>query len=136
MLNYSAKKKVFQTCIPLIVTRQPKRPWAGAVQIQRPNGVLQRRPFQAVRTEGTKASGEDLRWFVIDTILISEIDINGVVMLKDLKQRLASQNVQLVLAGRQSEFVTRMRHMGEPVENVSELTYPTLRQAVNAFHGQ
>jgi len=29
-----------------------------------------------------------------------------------------------------------MRHMGEPAENVSELTYPTLRQAVNAFHGQ
>ena len=87
-------------------------------------------------TEGTKASGEDLRWFVIDTIPISEIDINGVVMLKDLKQRLASQNVQLVLAGRQSEFVTRMRHIGEPIENVSELRYPTLRQAVNAFRGQ
>ena len=92
--------------------------------------------FKQCALKAAKASGEDLRWFVIDTIPISEIDINGVVVLKDLKQRLASQNVQLVLAGRQSEFVTRMRHMGEPVENVSELTYPTLRQAVNAFHGQ
>ena len=92
--------------------------------------------FKQCALKAAKASGEDLRWFVIDTIPISEIDINGVVVLKDLKQRLASQNVQLVLAGRQSEFVTRMRHMGEPIENVSELTYPTLRQAVNAFHGQ
>ncbi len=92
--------------------------------------------FKQCALKAANASGEDLRWFVIDTIPISEIDINGVVVLKDLKQRLASQNVQLVLAGRQSEFVTRMRHMGEPVENVSELTYPTLRQAVNAFHGQ
>ena len=92
--------------------------------------------FKQCALKAAKASGEDLRWFVIDTIPISEIDINGVVVLKDLKQRLASQNVQLVLAGRQSEFVTRMRHMGEPAENVSELTYPTLRQAVNAFHGQ
>ncbi len=92
--------------------------------------------FKQCALKAAKASGEDLRWFVIDTIPISEIDINGVVVLKDLKQRLASQNVQLVLAGRQSEFVTRMRHMGEPTENVSELTYPTLRQAVNAFHGQ
>ena len=91
--------------------------------------------FKQCALKAAKASGEDLRWFVIDTIPISEIDINGVVVLKDLKQRLASQNVQLVLAGRQSEFVTRMRHMGEPTENVSELTYPTLRQAVNAFHG-
>jgi len=92
--------------------------------------------FKQCALTAAKASGDDLRWFVIDTIPISEIDINGVVVLKDLKQRLASQNVQLVLAGRQSEFVTRMRHMGEPIENVSELTYPTLRQAVNAFHGQ
>jgi len=92
--------------------------------------------FKQCALTAAKASGDDLRWFVIDTIPISEIDINGVVVLKDLKQRLASQNVQLVLAGRQSEFVTRMRQMGEPTENVSELTYPTLRQAVNAFHGQ
>ena len=92
--------------------------------------------FKQCALKAANASGEDLRWFVIDTIPISEIDINGVVVLKDLKQRLASQNVQLVLAGRQSEFVTRMRQMGEPTENVSELTYPTLRQAVNAFHGQ
>ncbi len=92
--------------------------------------------FKQCALKAAKASGDDLRWFVIDTIPISEIDINGVVVLKDLKQRLASQNVQLVLAGRQSEFVTRMRQMGEPTENVSELTYPTLRQAVNAFHGQ
>ncbi len=92
--------------------------------------------FKQCALTAATASGDDLRWFVIDTIPISEIDINGVVVLKDLKQRLASQNVQLVLAGRQSEFVTRMRQMGEPTENVSELTYPTLRQAVNAFHGQ
>ena len=92
--------------------------------------------FNQCALKAVQASGDDLRWFVIDTIPISEIDINGVVVLKDLKQRLASQNVQLVLAGRQSEFLTRMRHMGEPAENVSELTYPTLRQAVNAFHGQ
>ena len=92
--------------------------------------------FKQCALKAAKASGEDLRWFVIDTIPISEIDINGVVLLKDLKQRLASQNVQLVLAGRQSEFVTRMRHMGEPIENVSELTYPTPLQAVNTFHGQ
>ena len=92
--------------------------------------------FKQCALKAVQASGDDLRWFVIDTIPISEIDINGVVVLKDLKQRLASQNVQLVLAGRQSEFLTRMRHMGEPAENVSELTYPTLRQAVNAFHGQ
>ena len=70
---------------------------------------------------------------MIDTIPISDIDINGVTVLKDLKQKLAGQNVKLVLAGRQSEIETGLRQIGEQVENVSELTFPTLRQAVNAF---
>ena len=89
--------------------------------------------FKQCALKAAKASGEDLRWFVIDTIPISDIDINGVTVLKDLKQKLAGQNVKLVLAGRQSEIETGLRQIGEQVKNVSELTYPTLRQAVNAF---
>ena len=89
--------------------------------------------FKQCALKAARASGEDLRWLVIDTIPISDIDINGVTVLKDLKQKLAGQNVKLVLAGRQSEIETGLRQIGEQVENVSELTYPTLRQAVNAF---
>ena len=89
--------------------------------------------FKQCALKAARASGEDLRWFVIDTIPISDIDINGVTVLKDLKQKLAGQNVKLVLAGRQSEIETGLRQIGEQVENVSELTFPTLRQAVNAF---
>ena len=89
--------------------------------------------FKQCALKAARASGDDLRWFVIDTIPISDIDINGVTVLKDLKQKLAGQNVKLVLAGRQSEIETGLRQIGEQVENVSELTYPTLRQAVNAF---
>ena len=89
--------------------------------------------FKQCALKAARASGEDLRWFVIDTIPISDIDINGVTVFKDLKQKLAGQNVKLVLAGRQSEIETGLRQIGEQVENVSELTYPTLRQAVNAF---
>ena len=89
--------------------------------------------FKQCALKAARASGENLRWFVIDTIPISDIDINGVTVLKDLKQKLAGQNVKLVLAGRQSEIETGLRQIGEQVENVSELTYPTLRQAVNAF---
>ena len=89
--------------------------------------------FKQCALKAAKSSGDDLRWFVIDTIPISDIDINGVTVLKDLKQKLADQNVKLVLAGRQSEIETGLRQIGEQVKNVSELTYPTLRQAVNAF---
>ena len=89
--------------------------------------------FKQCALEAADASGADLRWFVIDAIPISDIDINGLAVLSDLKQRLASRNVQLVLAGRQSEILSGLSQMGESVDQLSELTYPTLRQAVNAF---
>ncbi|MBL6801476.1 MAG: SulP family inorganic anion transporter [Synechococcus sp. BS307-5m-G38] len=89
--------------------------------------------FKQCALSAAQASGKDLRWFVIDAIPISDIDINGLVVLKDLQQKLASRNIQLVWAGRQSELLMCLERMGEPTAAVSDLTYPTLRQAVNAY---
>ena len=89
--------------------------------------------FKQCALASAQACGDDLRWFVIDAIPISDIDINGLAVLKDLQQKLASRNIQLVWAGRQSEFLMCLERMGEPTTAVSDLTYPTLRQAVNAF---
>ena len=89
--------------------------------------------FKQCALSAAQASGTDLRWFVIDAIPISDIDINGLVVLKDLQQKLASRDIQLVWAGRQSELLMCLERMGEPTAAVSDLIYPTLRQAVNAF---
>ena len=89
--------------------------------------------FKQCALSAAQASGDDLRWFVIDAIPISDIDINGLVVLKDLQQKLASRNIQLVWAGRQSELLMCLERMGEPTAAVSDLIYPTLRQAVNAY---
>ena len=89
--------------------------------------------FKQCALSAAQASGDDLRWFVIDAIPISDIDINGLVVLKDLQQKLVSRNIQLVWAGRQSELLMCLERMGEPTAAVSDLIYPTLRQAVNAY---
>ena len=89
--------------------------------------------FKQCALSAAQASGKDLRWFVIDAIPISDIDINGLVVLKDLQQKLVSRNIQLVWAGRQSELLMCLERMGEPTAAVSDFIYPTLRQAVNAF---
>ena len=89
--------------------------------------------FKQCALSAAQASGDDLRWFVIDAIPISDIDINGLVVLKDLQQKLLSRNIQLVWAGRQSELLMCLERMGEPTAAVSDLIYPTLRQAVNAY---
>ena len=89
--------------------------------------------FKQCALSAAQASGTDLRWFVIDAIPISDMDINGLEVMKDLHQKLASRNIQLVWAGRQSEMLMCLERMGEPIAAVSDLIYPTLRQAVNAF---
>ena len=35
--------------------------------------------------KAAKALGDDLRWSVVDSIPISDFDINGLTVLKDLK---------------------------------------------------
>ncbi|MAH58373.1 MAG: MFS transporter, partial [Synechococcus sp. ARS1019] len=85
------------------------------------------------RLASAQESGDDLRWFVIDAIPISDIDINGLGALKELQNKLASRNLQLVWAGPQSELLICLKRMGEARTAVNELTYPTLRQAVLAF---
>ena len=89
--------------------------------------------FKQRALASAQASGDDLRWFVIDAIPISDIDINGLEALKELQHKLANRNIQLVWAGRQSELLMCLKRMGEPTTAVNELTYPTLRQAVHAF---
>ena len=41
--------------------------------------------FKQCALAAVRASGDDLRWFVIDAIPISDVDINGLAVLKDLQ---------------------------------------------------
>ena len=89
--------------------------------------------FKQRALAAVKASGGELRWFVIDAVPISDIDINGLAVLKDLQQQLQRQNISLIWAGRQSEFLNLIAQIGENTDGLDKLTYPTLRQAVNAY---
>ncbi|OUW41546.1 MAG: MFS transporter, partial [Synechococcus sp. TMED185] len=89
--------------------------------------------FKQRALAAVKASGGELHWFVIDAVPISDIDINGLAVLKDLQQQLQRQNIALIWAGRQSEFLNLIAQIGENTDGLDKLTYPTLRQAVNAY---
>src|SRR5262249_26400019 len=51
------------------------------------------------------AAGPGLRWFVIDTIPISQIDLTGLYALRDLRERLEARGTTLILAGRKTEIL-------------------------------
>ena len=76
---------------------------------------------------------QGLRWFVIDAIPISNIDLNGLYALRDLREALESRGVTLVLAGRRTEFLNWLRGMGLYREEHDGRYFPTLRQALKAY---
>jgi high affinity sulfate transporter 1 len=78
------------------------------------------------------AAGPGLRWFVIDTIPISQIDITGLYALRDLRQRLDARGTTLILAGRKTELLIWFRGAGLYRPEHEKWIFPTLRQALKA----
>ena len=79
------------------------------------------------------AASPGLKWFVIDAIPISQIDITGLYALRDLRERLATRGTALVLAGRKTEFLTWLREAGLYQPEHETWIFPTLRQALKAY---
>jgi len=78
-------------------------------------------------------AGSELKWFVIDTIPIADIDINGLYALRDLKEELEARGATLVLAGRRTEFLNWFQKIGIYKTDHDNLIFPTLRQALKAY---
>jgi MFS superfamily sulfate permease-like transporter len=79
------------------------------------------------------AAGKDVRWFVIDAIPISDIDVNGRYALRDLNVELKARGITLILAGRRTEFLIWLREVGLYQTDWDNRLFPTLNQALKAY---
>jgi high affinity sulfate transporter 1 len=79
------------------------------------------------------AAGKDVRWFVIDAIPISDIDVNGLYALRDLNVELEARGTTLILAGRRTEFLIWLREIGLYRTEWDHRLFPTLTQALKAY---
>src|SRR5215831_14949571 len=68
--------------------------------------------FKTRALAAAEAAGPELRWFVIDAIPVSQIDITGLYALRDLRKRLEARGTVLILAGRKTEILTWFREAG------------------------
>ena len=81
-----------------------------------------------------QAAGPGLKWFVIDAIPISEMDVTGLYALRDVKAELETKGILLILAGRQTEYLDWLRKISlYRIEDYEHLFYPTLHQALRAY---
>ncbi|MFC0692803.1 SulP family inorganic anion transporter [Paraburkholderia humisilvae] len=74
------------------------------------------------------------RWFVLDAIAVTSLDVTGRRVVEELREELARRGVTFVLAGRRTQRLEwRERHgLSQVVDE--QLHFPTLRTAVRAFH--
>ena len=79
------------------------------------------------------AAGKDLRWFVIDAIPISDIDVNGLYALRDLNMEFEARGTKLILAGRRTEFLIWLREIGLYQTELDNRLFPTVTQALKAY---
>jgi MFS superfamily sulfate permease-like transporter len=81
----------------------------------------------------TGAAGPGLKWFVIDAIPISQIDITGLYAVRELRESLRARGTTLILAGRKTEFLGLLRKAGLYRPEHEHWIFPTLRQALKAY---
>jgi MFS superfamily sulfate permease-like transporter len=79
------------------------------------------------------AAENGIRWFVIDAIPISDIDVNGLYALRDLNVELEARGTTLILAGRRTEFLIWLREIGLNRTEWDHRLFPTLTQALKAY---
>jgi high affinity sulfate transporter 1 len=82
------------------------------------------------------AAGPELKWFVLDMIPVSQVDVTGFYAIRDLRQALVARGVKLVFAGRKAEIIQWTRQVGLYSEELEARTFPTMRQALKAYRQQ
>jgi high affinity sulfate transporter 1 len=80
-----------------------------------------------------EAAGPELRWFVLDALPLTQLDVTGYYELENLSETLRARGAELVLAGRLTETSELRKARGLGEEDLACRHFPTLRQAVRAF---
>jgi high affinity sulfate transporter 1 len=75
----------------------------------------------------------ELKWFVLDAIPVTQLDITGRQALEDLAQTLHERGAQLVFAGRMTEMEEWVESRRLDGGGIADLHYPTLGQAWRAY---
>ena len=82
-----------------------------------------------------KQAGPELKWFVLDMLPVTMVDSTGYYVMMDLADNLRARGIEVVVAGRLTEFKQWAEQHGfQPAEDQQRSSrFPTLRQAVRAY---
>jgi MFS superfamily sulfate permease-like transporter len=86
--------------------------------------------FKRSVLEAADAAGPDLKWFVMDMIPVTMIDITGLQTAADVVETLRGRGVVFIAAGRETEWRNWAERHGVQVGHRS---FPTLRAALKEY---
>ncbi|WP_144186764.1 SulP family inorganic anion transporter [Elioraea rosea] len=89
--------------------------------------------FKQEALAAIRDAGPELRWFVVDALPLTGVDITSVDMLEDLARLLHARGAELVIAGRMTETEQMLRARGLGEAMIAHRHFPTLRRALRAF---
>ena len=121
------------------VDRHPgARTWPGIViyRFDGPVTFFNSAYFRQRALKAAAVAGPGLKWFVLDMVPVSHMDVTGFYALRELRADLEGQGVRLILAGRKTEILLWLRETGLYHEAHESMLYPTLRSALRAYREQ
>jgi high affinity sulfate transporter 1 len=74
-----------------------------------------------------------LKWFVLDMIPITMIDVTGLYAAEEVVSTLASQGISFVIAGRQTEWQAWTNKSNRQLQASAVRCFPTLQAAYSAY---
>jgi high affinity sulfate transporter 1 len=89
--------------------------------------------FKQQALAAAAAAGPGLRWFVVDLIPVTMIDVTGLTACRDFNATLRARGVTLATAGRQTEWNLWAARRGFEWSEGTRF-FPTLRAAIDAYH--
>jgi len=81
-----------------------------------------------------EAAGPGTRWLVLDMLPVTMVDATGLLTAIDLIGALRARGVTLALAGRATQWQNWARSRGVTLDGAGVLTFPSLEEAVRAYH--
>jgi MFS superfamily sulfate permease-like transporter len=92
--------------------------------------------FRKRALDAIAAAGPDLRWFVLDAIPVSQIDVTGWHAATELMDELNQRDIRLMIAGRRSQVRGYARNAGLPPDSIEWRLFPTVGTAVISYREQ
>jgi MFS superfamily sulfate permease-like transporter len=89
--------------------------------------------FKQEALSAIAAAGPGLKWFVLDALPVTQVDVTGYDALDNLSRTLRERGAELVVAGRKTEIAELRKAKGLTQDGVIARQFPTLRRAVTTY---